>query len=309
MPEKYFLSANSSAGFYSLYNAFPPEGAFCHIIKGGPGTGKSSFMRLAAERAREKGLSVEYVLCSGDPSSLDGIYIPELRVAFKDGTAPHTAEPGIFGVDSDYVNLGRFCKTPLSPADRSEAEILGKISKENYSRAYELLSYAGRAHRAEVPEATGDAGELVNSLCGDTGERRTLFLSAITRDGRTELYSDAISEYEHVYTANTLDNIINKLRNEQIGHIQCLSPLCPEDTEAVLIPSSSCAVLKVGRGFCALGGEAQGEEHKLIQRAVEHIKTAGHAHDALEKVIRRYMDFDALSEFEESYIESVFVIM
>ena len=45
MDRTYFLAANSGRGFFSLYDGFPPEGAFLHIIKGGPGTGKSGFMR------------------------------------------------------------------------------------------------------------------------------------------------------------------------------------------------------------------------------------------------------------------------
>ena len=61
---KYFLGANSCSGFYSLYKGFPPaEDSFLHIIKGGPGCGKSSFMSRLAKAAEAKGLEVDYVLC------------------------------------------------------------------------------------------------------------------------------------------------------------------------------------------------------------------------------------------------------
>ena len=111
----YFLGANSRSGFYSLYSGFPPgEDSFLHIIKGGPGNGKSRFMRRIAAAAESQGLDVEYVLCSGDPDSLDGVYIPALRAAWCDGTAPHVTEPRIFGASGDYVNLGSFCRLPLS---------------------------------------------------------------------------------------------------------------------------------------------------------------------------------------------------
>ena len=64
----YFLGANSRSGFYSLYDSFPPgENTFLHIIKGGPGNGKSRFMRRIGAAAESRGLDVEYVLCSGDP--------------------------------------------------------------------------------------------------------------------------------------------------------------------------------------------------------------------------------------------------
>ena len=67
MDRAFFLAANSGGGFRSLYDGFPPEGVFLHIIKGGPGTGKSSFMRRIRAAAEERGLDTETVLCSGDP--------------------------------------------------------------------------------------------------------------------------------------------------------------------------------------------------------------------------------------------------
>ena len=87
---RWFLGANSAEGFRSLYEDFcRGEGDFLRIIKGGPGCGKSSFMRHIGEAAEKKGLEVEYILCSGDPDSLDGVYIPALRLGYADGTAPH----------------------------------------------------------------------------------------------------------------------------------------------------------------------------------------------------------------------------
>ena len=45
MNRTYFLGANSKNGFYSLYDELFAGEYRLHIIKGGPGTGKSSFMR------------------------------------------------------------------------------------------------------------------------------------------------------------------------------------------------------------------------------------------------------------------------
>ena len=74
MIQTYFLGANSRNGFYSLYEHFPPDkNAFLHILKSGPGTGKSGFLRRIGLAAEERGLDVHCVLCSGDPDSLDGV--------------------------------------------------------------------------------------------------------------------------------------------------------------------------------------------------------------------------------------------
>ena len=87
---QYFLGANSPSGFYSLYSELlPPETAQAiYILKGGPGCGKSTLMRKIGERMEQEGLETEYILCSGDPDSLDALVLPRLRAAIVDGTAP-----------------------------------------------------------------------------------------------------------------------------------------------------------------------------------------------------------------------------
>ena len=97
---QYFLGANSPSGFYSLYHELLPaeQARSIYILKGGPGCGKSTLMRRVAALAEEAGETVEYILCSGDPDSLDAIVLPQKQIALVDGTAPQ-------GV----VTEGHFC--------------------------------------------------------------------------------------------------------------------------------------------------------------------------------------------------------
>ena len=91
----FFLGANTPEGFHSLYDNFidAKKGDFLWVIKGGPGCGKSSFMRKVGTAAQQAGLDVEYIYCSGDPDSLDGVRIPQRHVAYVDGTSPHDTAP------------------------------------------------------------------------------------------------------------------------------------------------------------------------------------------------------------------------
>ena len=61
----YFAGANSGVGFVNLFGDFYEESSLdrLYIIKGGPGTGKSTFMRILAERAADAGAGAEYFLC------------------------------------------------------------------------------------------------------------------------------------------------------------------------------------------------------------------------------------------------------
>ena len=86
----FFLSANSPAGFYSLFDQLvdPYTDDTLYILKGGPGCGKSSFLMTIAAGLKKAGFDVEHIHCSADSNSLDAIYIPALKTAYVDGTPP-----------------------------------------------------------------------------------------------------------------------------------------------------------------------------------------------------------------------------
>lgn len=108
MNQGYFLGSSGKNGFFSCFSQLTPkiEGQFTFIIKGGPGTGKSSLMKKIASEIEDMDIECERIYCSSDPSSLDGIIIPSLRVSIADGTSPHTIDPDYPGATGEIVNLG-----------------------------------------------------------------------------------------------------------------------------------------------------------------------------------------------------------
>ena len=103
----FFLGANSGSGFQNLFSEImDPETAFdIMILKGGPGVGKNTFMREIGRTMEQAGADVEYLWCSGDPDSLDGVVIPALRCAVCDGTSPHGTAPL-----GHHTKKGSICK-------------------------------------------------------------------------------------------------------------------------------------------------------------------------------------------------------
>ena len=113
-PVYFFLGANSGEGFYSLYDQML-NGRFDDllILKGGPGCGKSTFMRRMGEAMERAGERVVYINCSGDPDSLDGAIFLDRNTAVVDGTSPHGMAP-----------LGHFCGTGIAiPAGHDRIEV------------------------------------------------------------------------------------------------------------------------------------------------------------------------------------------
>ncbi|MEG6523297.1 PRK06851 family protein [Desulfotomaculum sp. 1211_IL3151] len=107
--KKVFPGGNTSRGFFSYYDyLIKPDATRILVLKGGPGVGKSTFMRYIGEQMLDKGYDVEYHCCSSDNGSLDGVCIPSIGVALLDGTAPHVVDPKNPGAVDEVINLGEY---------------------------------------------------------------------------------------------------------------------------------------------------------------------------------------------------------
>ncbi|MBR5869419.1 MAG: hypothetical protein IKZ09_00145, partial [Clostridia bacterium] len=142
-----FAAANTADGFYShfpmLFDPLCGRWQKIYIIKGGPGTGKSSFMKRTAEYAEKRGLHVERCYCSSDTRSLDGIRIPAIGVAMLDGTAPHTVDAVLPGAVEEIINLGMFFDTGMLGGKRDAIRALQEENTAHHLRAKRYLHAAG----------------------------------------------------------------------------------------------------------------------------------------------------------------------
>lgn len=101
----YFLGAPSPDGFDTRFGDEIKAADFTYILKGGPGTGKSTFMKKIADDLSDLD-TAELFYCSSDPDSLDAVRFPKLGVIFVDGTAPHVFDPQYPGARQQILNLG-----------------------------------------------------------------------------------------------------------------------------------------------------------------------------------------------------------
>ena len=104
-----FPGGNTSEGFYSYFdNILGRNAKRLYILKGGPGTGKSTIIKKFAKQALKLNYDLEYHHCASDPSSIDVVVVPKLKVAILDGTSPHAVDPKVPGEIDEIINLGQF---------------------------------------------------------------------------------------------------------------------------------------------------------------------------------------------------------
>lgn len=302
---RYFLSALTGAGYYALHRQFlrPPERYFC-ILKGGPGCGKSTFLKRVGDAGQAAGLAVVRLHCAGDPASLDGVYFPEKRSGFFDGTAPHTVEPALFGASGEYLDLGTFCRTEALDTARIRALnadcAMFRLRAQQYLAAAAALD--ARATPGLVyPEDREAARRRARSVCArefgapgkDTehGRCERLFLSAITCEGKIFFPETIAAQCARVYLLDDGCGLAEEFLRIVRAHavrcgldvLSCPDPLIPSRTQAVLVPS---------RGVGFLAGTADDVPEGLTQR---HIRLDVLPDPVRQRALRRTMRSDTRS--------------
>ena len=338
----YFAAANSADGFYSRFPALfdPACGRWqkIYIIKGGPGTGKSSLMKRAAEYAEERGYPVERYYCSADPRSLDGIRIPACGIAMLDGTAPHTVDPAYPGAVEEILNMGMFFDVR---ALRDKTEEICALCAEHagyHAGARRYLRAAGAVREnlltllsdAFLPEkAAGAAARIVKTI---PQEREPVydmqFVTAISVQGIVHLPTAeevgvCIPVTDGGRAARFFDALTDAAEQRGVSYVRYASPLRPTETEGVYFPgidtvymtdrygtASESRALNTARFYDAEKLSAirsrvrfaRACEETLLEGACEALRAAGQVHDRLETHYIAAMDFDAMNTFVTHFL-------
>lgn len=264
---RFYYGANTPAGFYSLFDELydARDGWRAYIIKGGPGTGKSSLMRAVAGQLKEKGIGAEKVPCSSDPYSLDAVVFPELKVCLVDGTAPHTMEPKFPGAVEKIVNLGECWNDGLLREHAQEIISLTLKNSMSHRKCVRFLA-AAASLRGDVCRLTKNcvltekveryaarfASREFGPPNGGIGRESRRFLSAVTPIGVDANPGTAVSLCDRIFViqdeygaASSL--FLSQLRAYAIGNglnvISCRCPMGPADrTEHLIVPEKKLGI-------------------------------------------------------------------
>lgn len=263
----YFLGANAPVGFISFFEQLLHLGNGWHlyILKGGPGTGKSTLMKRIAASARDRECPVEYIHCPSSPDSLDAILLPEQKIGIVDGTAPHALEPQYPGVTETLIDLGTCWNSELLREQSEEIIRLTDLCASAHNQAQHLCRAAGvlLASNEKIALESVNLQKLHSSAARyekkipavKTGDGRETFryLSALTPKGlicfpeTVSTLADTIYLVEDEYGAVShqfLDDIRTFCLEKGLAVISCPCPMSMDSAlEGVLLPDSRTAFL------------------------------------------------------------------
>ncbi len=341
--ERYFAASNSERGFVNYFPQIFGEGRCrrLYVVKGGPGTGKSCFMRQVAHGAEQHGHKVTYYYCSSDPDSLDGIWLREMGVAMIDGTAPHAWEPTLIGAFEQTVNLGDFWDAERLAERRESIEALGRAKSAAYREAYEYLAAYGRmiaateARRREAVNmekmeraaerflkqqtglsAEGYAREI--ALCDSFGMSGRVRFDTYEREA-TQLYTlEDRCDTAYLF----MDAIHAACRTRGVRVRLSYHPILPGRIDAMTFPDNGTTLVthsaegdrihmrrfvkEDGRGLRGRIKERMALADAALACASEALSEVRRYHFALEQLYGDTMDFEAKQSFTERFCAKLF---
>ena len=331
-----FSGSNTAEGFYGFFSGLQQMAQRTVIIKGGPGVGKSTLMKKVGAYYEEKGLKVCYYHCSGDPDSVDAVYVQEKGYLMVDGTAPHVLDPVRPGARDSIVNLGVCLHEGKLTEQQQEIDALFSGISRTYARAYRYLK-AAAVLRADTGAVYAQAMEadrrrmLQNELLafvpeGGRGQEHHAFLQAITWKGVVQ-YPEWL-EGKQMISLNLpwgmdadgfLQPVLqlarqrglaitcwhDPLEGEKLAHVQVgdvvFTTAAPQGAR-ILSPQLDQDVL---RGQQSRFSFNRAVYDLCLHQAVDVLAEAKEAHDRLERYYIDAMDFGRLQAITREVLEEM----
>lgn len=296
IPARCFAASNSAEGFRNYYGELftDTHPDFLYVIKGGPGTGKSHFMKRVAHHARERGYTAVEYLCSSDPHSLDGLLLTaegKPSLGFLDGTAPHGRDASLPGVREELIDLGRFLQGDCLRRRRDEISALSAAKAREYTAAYRYLKAAGEAEGVMdaliLPCLRKDAiaalAERIlrdqpdgETFCAIPSLRRAISMkgrvtlpsfeeAAASQGGRLMILQDHPTHESCGVAARLTELLLSVSRRKGLTVCVSYDPLIPRKIDGLYYPAT---------GLCILSGQAEETEalttrHVSLRRYLE----------------------------------------
>ena len=265
---KYFLAANSSEGFVSHFSGCYDvnDGWKAYIIKGGPGTGKSSFMKHIAYKAIENNENITLCPCTSDPDSLDGIILNDRKTVFLDGTSPHTLDPAYPGICEEILNFGEFWNGDILFQNKEEIINITNENKSLHRTASGNIKAAGELIKDsyKISAACSDKEKIKKyalKLCkkhiiedSDKFNEQIRFLTATTPKGVISFANTTLATAQNKiiiedscgFVSTEIFRIIrNCCIDKKLSFITVLNPFLPSlMIDGIIIPNISLAFIR-----------------------------------------------------------------
>lgn len=339
--KEYFPGANTPDGFYSYYDHIltSDEALNVVILKGGPGTGKSSLMKKTASKALSLGYDVEFLHCSSDPESLDGVCVREKGFLIADGTSPHVIDPRYPGAVDKIINLGEFWNEDCIRPHKQQIQKLSCDIGAEFGRSYCYMSACAILQNRIKSSLDFDFKIVLNELESTkkllgigksygNGKVRKAFMGALTHLGKV-CYADTFAADAKCIikivpdTGMAWEKYMRLIADEFVksgfsirafySHMNpssVIEHIYIEDSNTFITSQNNIDNINYDKiiNFDEYFNQSLSDEHKsdismcdeLTLKTVSALKRAKMLHDELEKLYIPHMNFEMINQIDIS---------
>ncbi len=268
----FFLGTNTPQGFVSRFDQLgdPDADWRLYVIKGGPGSGKSTLMNKLASELSPLCKQVEFIHCASDMASLDGVIFSDRKISVADGTPPHAIEPKYPGAYENLVPVFDCWDHNALYERRKEIVKATKAVKHCHEYCTRFLTAAGSllADTYRIALEATDTDKIARyaaSFAAREFKRQTQgtpaesvrFLSAVTDKGLHFFSQTAQQLCQHIYlidddygAASRLLLMALRSHAMEAGYsvVTCYCPLAPfEKIDHLFIPQLGLGLMTTNR--------------------------------------------------------------
>ncbi|TGE33906.1 hypothetical protein [Desulfosporosinus sp. Sb-LF] len=327
----YFAEGMTTRGYISLLPNMMPNWQRAYVLLGGPGTGKSTLIKVIGLELLDRGYDIDFLRSARDPDSMAGFIMPCMGLAMLDATevsplrwrAPGVVEKFIdFSMFSDERKLEKQHSKILKIENRLQglqmtleeelaAELGSLIGKREHKPRIEKEDIAwilGNSSRLKVKkENTGPWHLAENALkLLQKSVIMPYFLHGLTSEGWLNLAPHFLADFDQIRLEGeeTLDALDWVLREaQQLGQMIeiVLHPLNPDEVIGIVFPERHLAIWQGNPE--SLGD--QGLERPFSPKLIEALASWQTHRSQLKGIYMDTVNFEQLDSYRETVLNQI----
>lgn len=268
----YFAEGLTTRGYISLLPNMMPGWQRSYVLLGGPGTGKSTLIKVIGLELLDRGYDIDFLRSVRDPDSMAGFIMPHMGLAMLDAMEISPLRWRAPGVVEKFIDFSMFCnELKLEKQRPSIIEIENRLQKLQMTLEEELALELGSLIGARITKPSVEKGNI-SWILGNSAQLKVkkehtgpwplaenalkllqksvinpFFLHGLTADGWLNLAPYFLTDFDQIRLEGdeTLDALDWVLREaQQLGQLIeiVLHPLNPDEVIGIAFPDRRLAI-------------------------------------------------------------------
>lgn len=327
----YFAEGITTRGYISLLPNMMPSWQRAYVLLGGPGTGKSTVIKIIGLELLDRGYDIDFLRSARDPDSMAGFIIPHKGLAMLDAMEVSPLRWRAPGVIEKFVDFSVFCnevdlekqRTSILKLENELQELQMILEEELASELRSLIGKrAGKlsveredlswilgnsAHLRVKKEQSGPWPLAENALrLLQKSVISPYFLHGLTPEGWLNLAPYFLTDFDQIRLEGdeTLDALDWVLREaQQLGQRIdiVLHPLNPDEVIGIVFPERKLAIWQGNPENLS----DQGLERPFSKKLIETLASWQTHRSQLKEKYMETVNFDQLDSYREIVLNHI----